>query len=217
MKTLLLAILLSALFVGAWYFQKDIPSLLAAIKNLGMLAPFLFVLVYCFATIFFLPTMVLTLAGGAIFGPVAGTFLNLIGASIGASIAFMISRYVAYDWFNQHKGKRLNRLIADVEKRGWQFVALLRLLPLIPFNLVNYGLGITNIPLKIYVLTTVIFLIPGEIFYTYCGFAGVAILSNPNLLFKNSGFIAFIAIFLLITGLKFNKRRKKNKKLKHLS
>lgn len=147
--------------------------------------------------------MVLTLAGGAIFGPIIGTILNLIGATFGAACAFLITRHLIYDWFSQKKGKKLNKLIAGVDQRGWFFVAILRLFPIIPFNLVNYGLGITGIQFRLYLITTFIFLIPAEIIYTYFGYAGFDALANPEQFYRNGGLIllGIGALFLLIMKL----------------
>lgn len=182
----------------AWLFQKHSLEIIDWIDDLGWFAPVLFVVTYCLVTILLLPTMVLTLAGGAIFGPIIGTVLNLLGATLGAAIAFLITRHVLYDWFACKKGEKLERLIAGVDQRGWLFVALLRLFPIIPFNLVNYGLGITGISFRLYLMITFIFLIPAEIIYTYFGYAGMDALSNPGQLYKNGGILlSGLAILLL--------------------
>lgn len=142
--------------------------------------------------------MVITLAGGAIFGPIFGTALNLLGATTGAAIAFLITRHLVYDWFSSKKGEKLNKLIAGVDQKGWVFIAFLRLFPIIPFNLVNYGLGVTGITFRIYFITTFIFLIPAEIIYTYFGYAGMNALTNPGHFYRNGGIILTgLAIFFL--------------------
>ncbi|WP_232220416.1 VTT domain-containing protein [Legionella tunisiensis] len=64
---------------------------------------------------------------------------------------------MATDWFASRRGPKINKLISGVERSGWQFVALIRLIPIIPFNLVNYGLGLTQIKFRHYVITTFIF------------------------------------------------------------
>ncbi|KTD47073.1 putative integral inner membrane protein [Legionella rubrilucens] len=184
MRSVFIVFILVVFVACACSFQQHAPFLLNQIKNLGWLGPLFFLLIYCLATLLFLPTMVLTLAGGALFGPVMGTFLNLTGATLGAGCAFCISRYLANDWLAHKKGLRHNRLIQGVEKRGWQFVALLRLVPLVPFNLVNYGLGMTRIRLSHYLLTTLIFLAPGEVIYTYCGHAGMDALINAHSIYS---------------------------------
>jgi uncharacterized membrane protein YdjX (TVP38/TMEM64 family) len=111
-------------------------------------------------------------AGGALFGPVWGTLWNLIGATSGATLAFMIARYVASDWVAARAGERLARLIRGVEEEGWRFVAFVRLVPLFPFNLVNYAFGLTRIRLGEYVLASFVCMAPGALAYTYLGYAG---------------------------------------------
>jgi rhodanese-related sulfurtransferase len=98
--------------------------------------------------------------------------LNLAGATLGATAAFLVARYVAADWARRKAGARLDRLIKGVEAEGWRFVALMRLVPLVPFNLLNYALGLTRIPVGTYVLTSAICMAPGALAYTWLGHAG---------------------------------------------
>ncbi|WP_232220417.1 TVP38/TMEM64 family protein [Legionella tunisiensis] len=90
MKTLGIVFAIIAFIACAWIFQQNAPLILSYIKDLGWLAPVLFVLLYCLATILLLPTMVLTFAGGALFGPLLGVLFNLIGATAGAACAFLL-------------------------------------------------------------------------------------------------------------------------------
>jgi uncharacterized membrane protein YdjX (TVP38/TMEM64 family) len=98
----------------------------------------------------FLPGAVFGLAGGALFGPVWGSLWNLIGATLGATLAFLAARYTAGDWVARRTGARLKALVEGVEAEGWRFVAFVRLVPLFPFNLLNYALGLTRIRLDHY-------------------------------------------------------------------
>jgi rhodanese-related sulfurtransferase len=107
-----------------------------------------------------------------------GTIANLAGATLGATAAFLVARYVAADWVRQKAGARLDRLIKGVEAEGWRFVAFTRLVPLFPFNLLNYVLGLTRIPLAQYAVATFVFMLPGAIVYTYLGYAGREALSG---------------------------------------
>ncbi|WED43614.1 TVP38/TMEM64 family protein [Legionella cardiaca] len=211
MKVFCTALAILAFIASAYFFQQNAPVIVQSIKNLGWLAPVLFLLLYCFATVLLLPTMVLTLAGGALFGPLFGTLLNLLAATLGAACAFYISRYWAIDWLAKKRGPRINRLIAGVEKSGWQFVALLRLVPIIPFNLVNYGLGLTQIKFSHYVITTFIFLTPAEIVYTYCGYAGMGVLTHQTPFYKSSSIIILLILlifFFATKAFKYYQRRR---------
>jgi uncharacterized membrane protein YdjX (TVP38/TMEM64 family)/rhodanese-related sulfurtransferase len=142
------------------------------LRRFGAWAPIFFIFLYSAATVLFVPGSVLTIVGGALFGPVWGTLWNLAGASVGATLAFATARYVASDWVAMRAGERLARVMRGVEEEGWRFVAFVRLVPLFPFNLVNYAFGLTRIRLGEYVLTSFVCMAPGAVAYTYLGYAG---------------------------------------------
>ncbi len=144
----------------------------AWLSGFGLWAPVIYVGLYALGTVVFAPGSLFAFAGGAMFGPVLGTFLNLLGATIGASIAFLIARYLAGDWVAQKTGGRLKRMITGVENEGWRFVAFVRLVPVFPFNLSNYAFGLTRIPFVSYVVTSFITMAPGALAYTWLGYAG---------------------------------------------
>ncbi len=150
----------------------DAQALERWVLDAGNTAPLLFIAVYALGTVLFFPGSVLTLAGGAIFGPVWGTVYNLTGATIGAVIAFLAARYLAQEWVTRKSGGFLKKLLDGVDAEGWKFVAFVRLVPLFPFNLLNYALGLTRIGLWHYVLASYIFMLPGAIAYTYLGYVG---------------------------------------------
>ncbi len=194
LQSMLTIILLLTISVSIYYRDRfNVEILQQWVDGAGWWAPFVFILIYIIATVLFLPGSVLTLAGGAMFGPIIGTLCNITGASIGAAISFLISRYLASDWVSKRAGGTLKKLITGVEKEGWRFVAFVRLVPVFPFNLLNYALGLTKIRFIEYFLATFIFMLPGAIAYTYVGFAGREALSGGD------GFInkILIAIALL--------------------
>ena len=156
----------------AWRDRFDATSLQAWIENAGAAGPLLFIALYTAATVLFLPGAVITLAGGALFGPVWGTLWNLSGATLGAALAFLIARYLGADWVSRRAGPRLTRLNDGVAAEGWRFVAFVRLVPLFPFNLLNYALGLTRIAFVSYVMASAVFMLPGALAYTWLGHAG---------------------------------------------
>lgn len=169
--------LLALLVAGAvWALAHspmlDVASLEAWLHGLGVWAPVAFVALYVIGTVLLFPAALLSLAGGAIFGPVWGAVVDLIGATLGAAAAFLVARYLAADWVAARLSGKLARLVAGVEAEGWRFVALMRLVPLIPFNLLNYALGLTRIGFLPYVLASAVCMIPGAIAYTWLGYAG---------------------------------------------
>jgi sterol desaturase/sphingolipid hydroxylase (fatty acid hydroxylase superfamily)/uncharacterized membrane protein YdjX (TVP38/TMEM64 family) len=144
------------------------PTLLA----LGIWAPAGFIVVYAAGTVLFVSGALLSLAGGALFGPVWGTLWNLLGATLGATLAFLLARGIAGPWVLRRIGGSLRRLVDGVSAEGWRFVALMRLLPLVPFNLLNYALGLTSITLPAYILATFVCMVPGAVAFTWLGYAG---------------------------------------------
>ncbi|WP_246539887.1 VTT domain-containing protein [sulfur-oxidizing endosymbiont of Gigantopelta aegis] len=173
----------------------DMEALQHWIEQSGPLAPLLFMLIYILATIFFLPGSVLTLAGGALFGPVVGVFYNLTAATIGAILSFLAARYLASDWVEKKSAGRLKQLINGVENEGWRFVAFVRLVPIFPFNLLNYTLGLTKIKLLDYSLATYICMLPGAIAYTYLGYIGrEAATGGESLIQKSLLGLALLAV-----------------------
>lgn len=169
---LLMAVITGIAVVIVYRESFDVSVLEAWVNDAGPIGPILFMLIYAIGTVFFLPGSVLTLAGGALFGPFLGIFYNLTGATIGAMLAFLLARYLASDWVEQKTGGRLKQLKEGVEGEGWRFVAFVRLVPIFPFNLLNYALGLTRIKFSHYIVASYLCMLPGAIAYTYLGYAG---------------------------------------------
>jgi uncharacterized membrane protein YdjX (TVP38/TMEM64 family) len=173
MRLVVVLFLLTATLLAFIYREHlDFDSLDRWLAGAGWKAPFLFMTIYAIATVLFLPGAVITLAGGALFGPLWGTLYNLVGATIGAALSFLVSRYIAGDWVQKRLGGKSERLVKGVEEEGWRFIAFTRLVPLFPFNLLNYALGLTRIPFLQYVAASFVFMFPGALAYTWLGFAG---------------------------------------------
>jgi uncharacterized membrane protein YdjX (TVP38/TMEM64 family)/rhodanese-related sulfurtransferase len=152
--------------------QINLATLDAWLGSLGLWAPIGYMVLYALATVAFVPGMIFALAGGALFGPLWGSLWNLLGATLGASLAFLLARTIVGDWVERKAGGLLKRLIEGVDAEGWRFVAFVRLVPLFPFNLSNYVLGLTRIPLHHYIIATFVCMAPGAIAFTWLGHAG---------------------------------------------
>jgi uncharacterized membrane protein YdjX (TVP38/TMEM64 family)/rhodanese-related sulfurtransferase len=161
----------AVLWAGLHRDQLDPAALDGWLSALGNWAPVVYVAFYAAGTVVFLPGSLFALAGGALFGPVWGAILNLLGATLGAGVAFLVARYLAGDWVARRSAGRLKRLVGGVEAEGWRFVAFVRLVPLFPFNLTNYALGLTRIGFLPYVVTSLVCMAPGAIAYTWLGHA----------------------------------------------
>jgi len=179
-----LALLLLLAAAVAWVAlhrdQFNLATLDAWLGSLGLWAPVGYVALYALATLAFVPGSIVTLAGGALFGPFWGSIWSLAGATLGATLAFQITRTIAGEWVARKAGGLLKRLIDGVDAEGWRFVAFVRLVPLFPFNLSNYLLGLTRIPLHHYVLATLVCMAPGAVAYTWLGYAGRGALAGES-------------------------------------
>jgi uncharacterized membrane protein YdjX (TVP38/TMEM64 family) len=114
------------------------------------------------------PGLPITVMGGILFGPLMGVVYASIGATIGASIAFQIARHMGRGWVESKvKGSRLAELDRRVDKDGWKVVAFTRLIPLFPFNALNYAFGLTNIRFRTYLVGSFIFMLPGVTAYVF--------------------------------------------------
>lgn len=179
-----LALLLLVIAAVGWAAlhrdQFNLATLDAWLGSLGLWAPVGYVALYALGTIAFVPGVVFALAGGALFGPVWGSVWNLTGATLGATLAFLVARYLVGDWVARKAGGLLKRLIDGVDAEGWRFVAFVRLVPLFPFNLSNYVLGLTRVPLHHYVFATCVCMAPGAVAYTWLGYAGRGALAGET-------------------------------------
>ncbi len=148
-----------------------LPQFAEWVKSLGFWGPVAFIVGYAVATVAFVPGSVLTLAAGAIFGLWQGTGFVFIGATLGATLAFLVSRYGARDWVEKRiRGhQRFEAIDRAVGKDGLKVVTLLRLSPVFPFNLLNYALGLTRVRLGHYVAAC-LGMLPGTFLYVYYGF-----------------------------------------------
>jgi len=202
-----LAVTLAAGIVLAFLFREDLSFQLLdkLVSESGIFGPILFMLIYAVATVFILPGSLMTFAGGALFGPWVGTFYNLTGATLGASLAFLVARYLASNWVAAKAGDRVKQLISGVEQEGWRFVAFTRLVPLFPFFLLNYALGLTRIRFPQYVLATYIFMLPGAFAFTYVGYAGRGLAQGTEGMIQNM-LIAIALIAALVFLPRFIKR-----------
>ena len=172
----LAALAVVALLVWGW--QADLGTSLKGylvqfsqwIDGLGPWAPAVFIAGYAVATVAFFPGSVLTAAGGILFGLLWGTVYVFIGATIGACLAFLIARYVARGWVERKLADepRFRQVDRAVGREGGKITALLRLSPLIPFNLLNYALGLTNVRFVHY-LWACLAMLPGTFLYVFYG------------------------------------------------
>jgi uncharacterized membrane protein YdjX (TVP38/TMEM64 family) len=202
-RTLVFACLLVAVAL-AWLTRDQLTAdaIKAWVEHSGVWGPAVFIGIYMIAPALFLPGSVLTLAGGALFGPFTGALLSVIGATIGATVAFLVARYLAAEWVERRVSGRLQEIKEGVEREGWRFVAFVRLVPLFPFNLLNYAFGLTRLSVQTFAVSSFITMAPGAFAYAYLGDAGrEAVSGGPDLVQKGFLALALLAAVALLPSL----------------
>jgi uncharacterized membrane protein YdjX (TVP38/TMEM64 family) len=159
-----------------------------------------FMAVYIIQTALSLPgAAILSLAAGAIFGSLMGTLYAVISASIGATLAFLVTRYLLRDLVLGRFGSRLEGINRELEQRGLNYLLFLRLVPIFPFFLINLAAGLTRLPLRTFMLGTLLGIIPGGFVFVNAGASLATITSlsgiaTPRVL----GSFALLGLFALI-------------------
>jgi uncharacterized membrane protein YdjX (TVP38/TMEM64 family) len=161
---------LALLVVAGRQVGGHVPGFVAWVDGLGVWGPVVFALGYAVATLAFIPGSILTLAAGALFGLGKGTVVVFFGATLGSSLAFLVARYVARDAIERRLAHRPRFAAIDraVAREGLKIVTLLRLAPVFPYNLLNYGLGLTKVRFPHY-LVACLGMLPGTFLYVYYG------------------------------------------------
>lgn len=169
----LAACVVAVLLLGAKYFgiQSRLVQLLDWLRRLGTWGAVLFILIYVVACVLFVPGSLLTLGGGFVFGLKLGLVCVSVGATLGATCAFLVGRHFARAWVAAKvAGNGKFKAIDDaVAREGWKIVLLTRLSPVFPFNLMNYAFGLTRISLRDYFIASWIGMMPGAVMYVYLG------------------------------------------------
>ena len=197
-----LALLLAAL-VAAWFLlplQAWMQAFTAWIAGLGGWGVLIYGAAYAAALVVMAPAAPFTIGAGLIYG-FWGFPLALLSATVGASLAFLVSRHLVRDRVlgviaNRPSLQAVDRAVAD---EGWRVVGLLRLSPLVPFNLQNYALGATSIGFWPYVAATGAGIAPGCLLYVYLGVIGKSSGGGPlTWAFVALGLAATVAVAILV-------------------
>ena len=140
-------------------------------KSMGPTGGALYAIFYIVGTALFFPGLPLTLGAGFLYGAIIGTLVVSPASVAGATLAFLIARYLARDWVKRRLTKYPQAATLDraIERNGFKAVILLRLQPVLPFNILNYALGLTSIRLRDYMLASWIGMFPATVLYVYLG------------------------------------------------
>lgn len=139
------------------------------ICSFGILAPIIYIAMFTIVPLTFFPDAVLAVAGGMVFGLGLGTLYTIIGAVCGGTLSFFISRTFGRGLVEKLIKGKAEWFEDGIEKRGFLFIFILRLIPLIPFDVISYGAGLSKIKYKDFALSTSIGIVPGVLVYTNLG------------------------------------------------
>jgi uncharacterized membrane protein YdjX (TVP38/TMEM64 family) len=205
---ILIAAIVSIRMTGATRYL-DQETLRQLIAGYGMLAPLIYMLIYSVAPALLLPGLPITIAGGILFGPFWGVIYTITSSTVGACIAFLISRYIARNWVEDKlRSPRWRKLDEGVEKHGWKVVAFTRLIPLFPFNLLNYAFGMTKIGFWPYAVTTFVCMLPACIAFIVFSSSLLDLVRGKI----SAELIVGIALIVLVSLIPFFYRRYQKKK-----
>ncbi|NBD15451.1 MAG: hypothetical protein GVY04_04690 [Cyanobacteria bacterium] len=207
-----IAVIIAALIASTQLInlQEILTDTLQWINDLGPSAAIVFIIIYMVATVFFFPASILTLGAGIIFDIFFGSLYVFIAASIGASLAFLVGRYIARGWVEKRieGNPRFKAIDQAVAEEGMKIVLLTRLSPIFPFNLLNYAYGLTKVTFRDYVIGT-LGILPGTIMYVYVGSLAkdLATLGSEEVTAPSEiqwairiiGFIATVAVTVYVT------------------
>lgn len=174
-----------------------------------------FLVIYILQTALSLPgAAILSLAAGAVFGSILGTVYAVIAATIGATLAFLATRYLLRDAVIEKFGAKLEGMNRELEARGVNYLLFVRLVPFFPFFLINLAAGLTRLPLRVFVLGTLVGIIPGGFVFVNAGASLAAInsvrdVASPRI----AGSFVLLAIFALIPAL-YGKLKQKERSTK---
>ncbi|WP_346869334.1 TVP38/TMEM64 family protein [Clostridium sp. UBA5119] len=179
------------------FFRGLTPEILRNyIGGFGYLAPFIYILFFTILPIAFFPVPILALAAGLLFGFLPGTIYTLIGAVLNSALMFLMAKILAKDAVTNLLQRKLPEnwssfLFNLDEKRGFGIIFILRLIPAMPYNLINYGAGLTSIKFSSYMLATILGILPGTLVFLNIG--------NQALNIHNPAFVVSIILLILLT------------------
>lgn len=213
-RKFLLACLIFALVIYAIHafdlfdLLTDLPHLQTLIRQSGLFGYSLYILLFIIATLFLLPGSILVIAGGIVFGPLLGTLLSLIAATLASSCSFLLARWLGRDLLLKYVGHShtFQAIEKGIARNGIDFLILTRLIPLFPYNIQNYAYGLTTIAFWPYTLISALTTLPGIVIYTVMA----SDLANEGitLRFILQLCLAGLALFILVQLAKLYARHK---------
>lgn len=212
LEKLIKIILTIFIVVASFFIIKYLPleRVRAIIKSGGAFAPLIYILLFSILPIFFFPVPVLALAGGLAFGVWKGSFYTIIGASINCILMYLIAKYIGKEqvdrYLEKHLSEDVKKRIASKETDIGFYLFVLRLTPIIPYNLINYMSGLLDIDLKKYIIISILGIMPGTAVYLNMGDKAINYKSKEFVLS-----VVFMVVLVILANLLTKYLKKKGK------
>ena len=212
LEKLIKIILTIFIVVASFFIIKYLPleRVRAIIKSGGAFAPLIYILLFSILPIFFFPVPILALAGGLAFGVWKGSFYTIIGASINCILMYLIAKYIGKEqvdrYLEKHLSEDVKKRIASKETDIGFYLFVLRLTPIIPYNLINYMSGLLDIDLKKYIIISILGIMPGTAVYLNMGDKAINYKSKEFVLS-----VVFMVVLVILANLLTKYLKKKGK------
>ena len=212
LEKLIKIILTIFIVVASFFVIKYLPleRVRAIIKSGGAFAPLIYILLFSILPIFFFPVPILALAGGLAFGVWKGSFYTIIGASINCILMYLIAKYIGKEqvdrYLEKHLSEDVKKRIASKETDIGFYLFVLRLTPIIPYNLINYMSGLLDIDLKKYIIISILGIMPGTAVYLNMGDKAINYKSKEFVLS-----VVFMVVLVILANLLTKYLKKKGK------
>ncbi|MEG2787521.1 MAG: TVP38/TMEM64 family protein [Romboutsia sp.] len=191
--SIIIILILGSIIYKLFSMNIDVEDIQVYVSSFGKLAPIVYIIMFALVPLTLFPDSILAIGGGIVFGLAKGYIYTVIGALIGASISFYISRKLGRNFVKKITNEKLDNIENIINSKGFFVVLILRLIPLFPFDIISYSAGLTSIKYKDFFMATIIGTVPGILVFTNIGAQSVNIGSN-------SFYISIIALIILILG-----------------
>lgn len=169
---MLLLLICCIVLVTFTFDVRNLEGVFLWVKENKLQGSLLFLAIYTVALVLMVPAMVMSMCSGAIFGLLAGTVIVWLGSAVGQVMAFIVGRYLLRDFVLRYLTNNFPKWGAidrALEREGWKLVTMLRLSPIVPWNILNYALAVTSVPVWPYALASSLAVIPYLVMFVYFG------------------------------------------------
>lgn len=203
--------IITLLFVILKILNLDIDSkdIQTYVNSFGKLAPIIYIIIFALVPLTLFPDSIIAIAGGLIFGLVKGYIYTAIGAILGATLSFYISRKLGRNFVKKLTKEKLDNVEEMINSNGFFIIFMLRLIPLFPFDIISYGAGLTSVKYKDFILATFLGTIPGILVFTNIGAQSVNMGSGS--FYVSIGALVLLFIISMVLKKKFIKIPSNNK------